>query len=173
MWCAGGGGGRGGSKQTFKALGSAFPQELAAHWRAHGMPSMGTQHGDGQGPPPPHPPSPQQLAFLPSLGLAASPGLAAGRKADSEAGIPDALARSEQDPEPNSPAASAPTYLRRAPAPARRPGPAPGSGDREEELGPRGALQADVKRPPGPHRPDPSGPQGPNGPRPRGNGGLG
>lgn len=98
------------------------------------------------------PPSPQQLAFLPSLGLAAGPGLAAGRKADSGAGIRGALTRSEQDPEPNSPASSAPAYLRRAPAPARRPGRAPGSGDREEELGPRGALQAEVKRSPGPHR---------------------
>lgn len=72
-------------------------------------------------------------------------------KADSGAGIPGALARSEQDPEQNSPASGAPAYLRRAPAPARRPGRVPGSGDREEELGPRGALQAEVKRSPGPH----------------------
>lgn len=63
-----------------------------------------------------------------------------------DSGRPDSV------PEPNSPASSVPAYLRRAPAPARRPGRAPGSGDREEELGPRGALQAEVKRSPGPHR---------------------
>lgn len=143
-----------GGKQTFRAPGSAFPQELTrAHGRAHGMAWVGMQHGVGPGA------AASSPTFSPAVSAPSEPGPHLRPRARSRAQgghrarLLGAQAGPERDPERYSPSAGAPAYLGGAPAPARRPGRAPGSGDREEEeLGPREALQAGMKWLPGPCR---------------------